>query len=389
MNQGVIWSRIQISLQVRVVHRLIPGLHVPAYLLQCLMRRASRPEPVGTILEIRLEDRLQDQQGGHLHHSVSHCRYTQGSQFPVRLGDVDAPYRLRPVGPAAQRFLEILQKSLHPARPRFDRFDRHAIHAGRPLVGSHPFPGRLQRVPPIDPVVQSIEPELRLLLGFLAQLLSQTRECLRQRPLSPRFRRDLGPRRLSRSGRFLQAALLSSYRIVFLLRPLRSTVITRFLATMGRSDSRPGPHLRLFIPPGHWSRQARPPRRASQVPRLICPRALSPTTPEGPAAALALCFTTSIRLHPRGRTGHLQEPLTRPNRVHLRYGSRVRFARLRRTDYSVSRSLGYLPNGQLQGKLLSAYKISQAFPGTPLKGRDTNHRPVRTRGRPVFPPLQG
>ena len=137
---------------------------------------------------------------------------------------------------------------------------------------------------------------------------------------------------------------------------------------MSRSDSRPGPPPGLFIPPGRWSRRARPPRRASQVPRLICPRVLSPSTPEGPAAALAPCFAASVRLHPRGRTGRLQVPLTRPNRVHLRYGSRVRFARLRRTNYSVSRSLGYLSNGQLQGKLLSAYKISQAFPGTPPLG---------------------
>jgi hypothetical protein len=138
---------------------------------------------------------------------------------------------------------------------------------------------------------------------------------------------------------------------------------------MSRSDSRPGPPPGLFIPPARWSRHAAPPRRVSQVPRLICPRALSPSTPEGLAAALAPCFTASVRLHPRGRTGHLQVPLTRPNRVHLRYGSRVRFARLRRTNYSVSRSLSYLSNGQLQGKLLSAYKISQAFLAHPRQGR--------------------
>jgi hypothetical protein len=194
--------------------------------------------------------------------------------------------------------------------------------------------------------------------------------------------------RFFRIGTFVQAEFPSSYPDMSAPRPLRSTVITRFSATMSRSDSRPGPLLGLFIPPARWT-SLRPPRRVSQVPRLICPRALSPATPEGPAAALAPCFTASVRLHPQGRTGHLQVPLTRPNRVHLRYGSRVRLARLRRTNYSVSRSLGYLSNGQLQGKLLSAYKISQAFPGTPLKGRDTNHRPVRTRGRPVFPPLQG
>jgi hypothetical protein len=42
--------------------------------------------------------------------------------------------------------------------------------------------------------------------------------------------------------------------------------------------------------------------------------------------------------------------ITRPNRVHLCYGSRVRLARLRQTDCSVPRSLGYLLNGQLTGQ---------------------------------------
>ena len=35
-----------------------------------------------------------------------------------------------------------------------------------------------------------------------------------------------------------------------------------------------------------------------------------------------------------------------------------------RRNYSRSRSIGYLLNGQLQDKLLSACKISQASPGT-------------------------
>ena len=69
------------------------------------------------------------------------------------------------------------------------------------------------------------------------------------------------------------------------------------------------------------------PNRASQAPRLICPRALSPTTPEGPMTAYACCFATGlVWLHPsradwppsysyRGRIGFT-----------LRYGSRVRLA---------------------------------------------------------------
>jgi hypothetical protein len=169
---------------------------------------------------------------------------------------------------------------------------------------------------------------------------------------------------LSRSGGLLQAALPSSYRIVLLLRPLRSTVITRFPATMSRSDSRPEPTLRLFIPPRRWSRRARPPRRVSQVPRLIFLRAPSPTTPRSPAAAVAHCFTASARFHPHPKTDHFPFALTRPKRVHLRYGSRIRRSRLRRWNYFHPRSIGYLLNRQLQDKLLSACKISQALPGT-------------------------
>jgi hypothetical protein len=41
--------------------------------------------------------------------------------------------------------------------------------------------------------------------------------------------------------------------------------------------------------------------------------------------------------------------VTRPNRVHLRYGSQVHLARLRQLDHSSPRLLGYLANGQFPG----------------------------------------
>jgi hypothetical protein len=118
---------------------------------------------------------------------------------------------------------------------------------------------------------------------------------------------------------------------VLLLRPLRSTVITRFNATMSRSDSRSGPSLRLFIPPGRWSppQFGAPPRRVSQVPPPIFLRAPSPTTPRSPAAARAHYFATSVRFHPHRKNDHFPFALTRPKRVHLRYGSRICRSRLR------------------------------------------------------------
>ena len=78
---------------------------------------------------------------------------------------------------------------------------------------------------------------------------------------------------------------------------------------MGLSDSR---HDRSagYVFPSYVARFRSPPRRASQAPRLIFPRALSPTTPEGPLAALACCFTNGlVWLHPSRRTGHLRFPI--------------------------------------------------------------------------------
>jgi hypothetical protein len=57
--------------------------------------------------------------------------------------------------------------------------------------------------------------------------------------------------------------------------------------------------------------------------------------------AFTRCFATGIRLHPLRQTGH-SHTLTRLNQVRLRYGSRVRLARLRVVDYSNSTRLrGY------------------------------------------------
>ena len=131
---------------------------------------------------------------------------------------------------------------------------------------------------------------------------------------------------------------------------------------MGRSDSRTGPLPGLCLPPRRW---ITPPRRASQVPRLVCPRVLSPLTPESPMAACAHYFTTGTRLHQTWKTGHFPFALTGPYRGRLRYGSRVRLPGLRQRDYSRPRRVGYLSNEQLQSKLLSAHKISQAYPGAP------------------------
>ena len=91
---------------------------------------------------------------------------------------------------------------------------------------------------------------------------------------------------------------------------------------------------------------ASPPCRVSQVPRPICPYAPSPLTPESPAGAHPL-LPGGYQASSNPADWPLSIGVTRPNRVHLRYGSQVRRARLRQPDCSGPRSLGYLLNGQL------------------------------------------
>ena len=152
----------------------------------------------------------------------------------------------------------------------------------------------------------------------MAQFLSQGSEALWQTPF--------GLRHFFRS-RIFQSVRLLSYRNMSSVGSLRSTVIGRFFATMNPSDSQRSRMTVMFS--RHTLVNNPPPRWVSQVPRLIFPRALSPTTPGGPMAAYSRFFTFGGGLHHSLAGWPLSKCVTRPNWVHLRYGSRVRSAGLR------------------------------------------------------------
>ena len=180
-----------------------------------------------------------------------------------------------------------------------------------------------QHIDPIHPVVQSVKPECRFPFGLLIELLYQQREF-------PRFLRFRVVTAV-RSESFLQAVLLSSYSCMLSMRSLRSTVVTRFFATMDRSDSRPVHDLRLCIPE----------RRRFRFPFPVLPglpgsltnlslRAV-PNHPGKPCRCNSRFFPAGIGLHHLRQAGRISTHVTRPNRVHFRYGSQVRIARLRLT----------------------------------------------------------
>jgi hypothetical protein len=104
-------------------------------------------------------------------------------------------------------------------------------HPFREPVGSLTTTFQVQNIAPINPVIQGVEPELRLLLGLLAQLPPQFREFpgqhdarLDRRP----FRRLIGAGRPRfRSGIGIQAVLLTLAETTFSAGPLGSPGVTR------------------------------------------------------------------------------------------------------------------------------------------------------------------
>jgi hypothetical protein len=137
--------------------------------LKGLMGRALRAEPEADRQEVGLEDRLQDQlRCGH-RHPVTHGRDAKrpGLARLARLGDVHPPQRRRPVATGPKRCREVTEEGCHPGR--LDLINGHAIHAGRPSVGSHLLPGPPPDIAAGNLVVESMEPAVGLLLGAAVQ----------------------------------------------------------------------------------------------------------------------------------------------------------------------------------------------------------------------------
>ncbi len=129
-------------------------------------------------------------------------------------------------------------------------------------------------------------------------------------------------------------------RRVFRQGPFAPRPLPRFYATMGLSDSRLEPRPRLLIP-ASACRLARHPDGSPKFPDcsfrarcLLSPRRVPPV--------LSIIPSRRMLASPHLAGWPLSFCVTRPNRVRLRCGSRVRLPRLRRRDYSRS-PLGRLP----------------------------------------------
>ena len=105
-------------------------------------------------------------------------------------------------------------------------------------------------------------------------------------------------------------------------------------------------------------RTSPPAMRVSQVPRLTFPHAPSPLTPASPPGSLARCSPDGGRLRHIRKVGQLAVCVTRPKRVRLRYGSRVRRTGLQRRDYS--RTLPDCLHGERAIAMVTSFQVTRS-----------------------------
>src|SRR5262245_3364773 len=306
-QQLVVFNGIEVAFQVGIVDGLIAVLQMPANLRQCVVRATSGAEAITPIQKVRFKDRFQNHQRGLLYNAVSHTRYSQWPEFPVRFGDVDSPHWSRQVAMLLQFAFDLIEKRPLAFRARCDVIDFDAIHACCALVGLYTRQCSFQHVDPIDAVIQRIEPKLLLLLRLLAQFLSQLRNFLRHpaffHPVYRFFRSRIKVQAvfplLTVNNVSSQApSLHGCYPLPRYYEPVRLPNV----AARAVIDSRPALMTPLSGDENSIS-SSRP--WVSQVPRLIFARALSPLTPEGSPGAFARCFPDDARLRLIRQRGRL------------------------------------------------------------------------------------
>ena len=135
-----------------------------------VMDPVSGTEPVGTRVEIRLEDRLQHQLQGRLDHPVADRADPQAAALGrARFRDQPLPRRQRAETAVLQAVPQRAEEFLHA--PRLDGCGRVAVHPGglRALVAPDPVPCHQQERGIGDKVEQVAEPAMRVINGPAVQ----------------------------------------------------------------------------------------------------------------------------------------------------------------------------------------------------------------------------
>src|SRR5262249_16678527 len=125
-------NRIEVFGEIRIDYVGVTPAYKPVHFLDSVGRTATRSITIGTILEIRFEDWLQNQLRSCFHHTITDCGYTKraftGSSW---LRYHHPPHRRRPVR-LRDQFLAQTSQPFAPARHLNVRecLSVHPRHAG-------------------------------------------------------------------------------------------------------------------------------------------------------------------------------------------------------------------------------------------------------------------
>jgi hypothetical protein len=209
---------VKIAGKVRIIYLPPTYMQILLDLIHGSMSSPLRSKPMGTVHEICLEDRLNDQQNGRLYHPIPYTGNSEGALLAAGLGDIDTAHRSRTVGLGTQFPFNLIQERFYPSFTFLYAADGYSIHSRRSLVGPYPSPRRFQNISAKNPVIKNIEPKPTFSLGLAAQFPSQKRDLHRH----PGFR--LEPfRHPFRNGALLAQAVSPPFdQNMTEVRPLRS-----------------------------------------------------------------------------------------------------------------------------------------------------------------------
>src|SRR4051812_1569940 len=190
LHQLRVRDRVEVFRQISIDHVGVAPADVPVHVLDRVGSAPSRAVALGTVLEVRLEDRPQHQLGGGLNHPVPNGRDAERPLAAPRLGDHHPPHRRGPVRLRDEVSAQACQPLLQPVR--LDPLKRVPVHPRRAPVGAGERVGVTQDVRAMDLVVEQVEAEGRLRLRLEIQLSLEGPDpfgCLQARHQSPHPRR--------------------------------------------------------------------------------------------------------------------------------------------------------------------------------------------------------
>src|SRR6266568_2379018 len=107
-------DRVEVLRQIGVHDIGVAPAEKPVHFLDRVARSASGTIAIGTVLEVRLEDRFEHELGGSLNHPIPNRRNAERAFSAPRLWDHHPPHRHRPIPPRDEVLTQTRQPLCQP-----------------------------------------------------------------------------------------------------------------------------------------------------------------------------------------------------------------------------------------------------------------------------------